>query len=414
MNSAHAHGIQFKAHVKRLLKEFPFFNGLNTVVQDDLAGIVTHESRQMGDILWRQGDPPDDGCYVILSGEVQVWKANHVAEKAPGYESGSVPIQRHANVILNLLEDIQESPQGDTDDKTRRNRDDKRRAKKKPQDLGWDVSPEVHVKTLGVGVLFGEVALLEEKDRYGTFKCKSDCEFVHIKKYDFERLLKHSMNQIRSKQLSGPMRAFLREFDFFQKLEDHVKVRVPEIMQYQRFREGALVFKEGDVPNSVYIILSGSVNILKDGVNTTDDNQALQAKGWEQQGFAKRLKAAAMLSRLHEREDYTHQSNWVSREETADLNSLGGTVAKLGPSAIFGELALVENVPRSASVVCESDCEFLTVDADDFNLMLKDAVAETHTAIPELVEPLLKLVPFFFSLPASSAGERLLLHALLC
>jgi CRP-like cAMP-binding protein len=396
MNKA-ARNVQFKAHVKRLLREFGFIKNLNTVVQEELAGIVLHESRKAGEVLWKAGDPPDDGCYVILTGEVQIWKSEEKAQddlkKGIEHDMGSQALQRHAYVILNLLEDEKEDE--DEAHKEAARRHQRRAGKKKPQDLGWDTSPELHVRTLGVGVMFGEVALLEDKPRFGTFKCKTDCEFLRIKKNDFERLLKTSMNQIRSKQLSGPMRAFLREFDFFKKLDGRVKIRVPDIMQYQRYRAGALIFREGDPPSHCYIVLNGVVTIHKEDVDTTSDNASNKARNWSEQPFGMQIKAAAMLHRLHEREDYTHAYNWVDSAEKADVNSIGGVLAKLGAASIFGELALMDDTCRTASVVCETECEFLSVEKEDFNKLIKWAIADTHTAVPELVQPLLNEVPFF-------------------
>jgi len=52
--------------------------------------------------------------------------------------------------------------------------------------------------------------------------------------------------------------------------------------------------------------------------------------------------------------------------------SIGGyTVERLGPGGVFGELALVEQAPRIASVTAESDCSLLPVNRTAFQLLVK-------------------------------------------
>ena len=46
-------------------------------------------------------------------------------------------------------------------------------------------------------------------------------------------------------------------------------------------------------------------------------------------------------------------------------------VERLGPGGVFGELALIEQTPRLASVVAETDCELLPISRQAFLLMVK-------------------------------------------
>jgi CRP-like cAMP-binding protein len=47
--------------------------------------------------------------------------------------------------------------------------------------------------------------------------------------------------------------------------------------------------------------------------------------------------------------------------------SIGGvTVNRLGPGDGFGELALVHDIPRTATVTATLDCQFLTIDRRSF------------------------------------------------
>ena len=52
--------------------------------------------------------------------------------------------------------------------------------------------------------------------------------------------------------------------------------------------------------------------------------------------------------------------------------SVGGSaVERLGPGGAFGELALIEQSPRLASVIAETDCELLPINRTAFLLMVK-------------------------------------------
>lgn len=47
-------------------------------------------------------------------------------------------------------------------------------------------------------------------------------------------------------------------------------------------------------------------------------------------------------------------------------------LAVLGPGDFFGEMGLLDDAPRAASVVTIESCEFLTIAKDAFNALLKD------------------------------------------
>ncbi len=47
------------------------------------------------------------------------------------------------------------------------------------------------------------------------------------------------------------------------------------------------------------------------------------------------------------------------------------TVEQAEPGAIFGEHALIENLPRSATVTAVTDCQFLPIDAKRFQFLVQ-------------------------------------------
>jgi CRP-like cAMP-binding protein len=52
----------------------------------------------------------------------------------------------------------------------------------------------------------------------------------------------------------------------------------------------------------------------------------------------------------------------------------GNQVATLGPGSIFGELALLHEQPRNASITCSEDCELVVIKKDDFDALLKQEI----------------------------------------
>ena len=58
-------------------------------------------------------------------------------------------------------------------------------------------------------------------------------------------------------------------------------------------------------------------------------------------------------------------------------SNLGKRVNLLHQGSAFGEYALITNAPRAASIACHSECDLLTLDAEDFQACLKVAMQKT-------------------------------------
>jgi CRP/FNR family transcriptional regulator, cyclic AMP receptor protein len=63
-------------------------------------------------------------------------------------------------------------------------------------------------------------------------------------------------------------------------------------------------------------------------------------------------------------------------------------VADLGPGSYFGELSLLDNGPRSATVVAEGDTEVAVIGRREFMAVLDDVPAVTHKLLVNMASRL--------------------------
>mmetsp|Transcript_15123 Transcript_15123/g.34415 ORF Transcript_15123/g.34415 Transcript_15123/m.34415 type:complete len:724 (-) Transcript_15123:35-2206(-) len=64
----------------------------------------------------------------------------------------------------------------------------------------------------------------------------------------------------------------------------------------------------------------------------------------------------------------------------------GTKVATLPAGSIFGELALLHEQPRNATITCEEDCDLLTIQKEDFDALLKNTLMRAKTDKLELLQ----------------------------
>jgi CRP/FNR family cyclic AMP-dependent transcriptional regulator len=65
-----------------------------------------------------------------------------------------------------------------------------------------------------------------------------------------------------------------------------------------------------------------------------------------------------------------------------------GVVERLGPGGVFGELALIEQAPRMASVVAETDCQLLAINRAAFLMLVKTSPEFAESLLGSLAERL--------------------------
>jgi CRP-like cAMP-binding protein len=70
------------------------------------------------------------------------------------------------------------------------------------------------------------------------------------------------------------------------------------------------------------------------------------------------------------REGDVGEEMFVIRQGKVDIRVGANTVATLEPDEIFGEMALVDKQPRSASAFAATDCEVVPIDTKHFHYLV--------------------------------------------
>jgi CRP-like cAMP-binding protein len=176
-------------------------------------------------------------------------------------------------------------------------------------------------------------------------------------------------------------------------------------IKLQSFKTGEVIFHKGDVGNKVYIILTGTVAVFVPKSFEESEQEFSQQVGVlkklkESPGFKKssRLEALKKIKQDWPKTTYTNLKNSVKFDRYLalliiqkdlfphinrdDYLLLGigrihlyyrqgvfefKKICEMKENAIFGELALIRNAKRSATIVAKTDLTLLTLSKDDFS-----------------------------------------------
>lgn len=165
------------------------------------------------------------------------------------------------------------------------------------------------------------------------------------------QVLQEHPNRRKEQQLQL-LAAYLADIKFFAELATRVQTDAVKTcckyLTYEAWRKGEVVFRRGDPGTKFFILLSGCAGIY---VKPT----------------------AASSSDLADR--------------TTDLQE----VKEVHPGESFGELALITNASRAATVQCKSDCQFAVLEKKDYLRILGKL---EQVKLDEIVDFLLSL-PLF-------------------
>lgn len=176
----------------------------------------------------------------------------------------------------------------------------------------FSVNGQVVGDPAGAGSSFGELALMYNSPRAATVKATKDTALWALDRLTFRRILMDKTASIR--KLYGEV---LKEVPILSVLNSYELNKLADAMSSESFNPGAVVIREGDKGEQFYIIESGEAEITRDGE---------------------------------------------------------GKVQDLGKGGYFGEVALLNDLPRQATVTAKTKLRVVTLDKSGFQRLLGPVV----------------------------------------
>ncbi|KAF5894760.1 COP9 signalosome complex subunit 1 [Clarias magur] len=169
------------------------------------------------------------------------------------------------------------------------------------------------VTSIGEGGSFGELALIYGTPRAATVRAKTNVKLWGIDRDSYRRILMGST--LRKRKM---YEEFLSKVSILESLDKWERLTVADALETVQFEDGQKIVVQGQPGDEFFIILEGS---------------------------------AAVLQRRSENEEFVE-------------------VGRLGSSDYFGEIALLMNRPRAATVVARSPLKCVKLDRPRFERVL--------------------------------------------
>ncbi|NWV35367.1 KAP0 kinase, partial [Grantiella picta] len=167
--------------------------------------------------------------------------------------------------------------------------------------------------SVGEGGSFGELALIYGTPRAATVKAKTNVKLWGIDRDSYRRILMG--NTLRKRNM---YEKFLSKVSILESLDKWERLTVADALEPVQFEDGQKIVVQGEPGDEFFIILEGT---------------------------------AAVLQRRSENEEFVE-------------------VGRLGPSDYFGEIALLMNRPRAATVVARGPLKCVKLDRPRFERVL--------------------------------------------
>lgn len=169
------------------------------------------------------------------------------------------------------------------------------------------------VKECKVGDTFGELALLYNCPRAASVRAPCRCVVVQLDRETFNHIVRSSAMNRRTRYED-----FLKRVPILGSMEAYELYSMCDALQTVTFKKGETIVKQGDVGDQFFIVEEGECQVDKVYAPDTPPQEVMQCKSG----------------------DY------------------------------FGELALLNNEPRAATVVASTDCKLLTLSRKTFKMLL--------------------------------------------
>lgn len=171
---------------------------------------------------------------------------------------------------------------------------------------------DVRVNTSGPGSSFGELALMYNNPRAATVVATTDCILWALDRLTFRKILLGSA--FKKRVLYDDL---LKSVPVLQKLNTYERSKLADALETQYFGPNEIIIREGDKGENFYLIEYGEVQVIKEGK---------------------------------------------------------GVLATLGKGDYFGELALLKDVPRQATIKTTKKTKVATLGKSGFQRLLGPVV----------------------------------------
>ena len=173
--------------------------------------------------------------------------------------------------------------------------------------------PPTYLKTYYPGESFGELALLYNAPRAASIKAKTDVILWALDRGTFNNIVKEAAIKKRNKYEET-----LKKIPILSTVDNYELSQICDAIKSEKCSEGDYIIKQGEKGDKFYIL---------------DEGEAFAAKVFKEGEEAKKVK------------------EYVSGD-------------------YFGELALLSNEPRAASIIAKTDCKLLSLDRLAFKRLL--------------------------------------------
>jgi len=195
------------------------------------------------------------------------------------------------------------------------------------------------------------------------------------------------MGKFQLKQMSTTrVASILKGFNFFQNYEAKVIAKLAQLVTQATHPEGTVIFRQGDPPGNCYALVSGQVGVF---VNMPSGGDA------DDEEVAPGSPAAREEARKSRRASFVGSQATMTRRTSATITAemaailqaskptvegfstyypdldLGTKVATLQAGSLVGELALLHDQKRSASLKCLQDTKMIIIHRREFENVLR-------------------------------------------
>ncbi|CEM31310.1 unnamed protein product [Vitrella brassicaformis CCMP3155] len=235
------------------------------------------------------------------------------------------------------------------------------------------------------GESFGEWGLVQEEKRQVSVKALSRCRVMILKRQEFQRILAFVAGTVegvaqtqaiailktkpaieRTSADLASLDELINQNDMFKGLSYKVRLDICRALEHRALNAKEILFHQGDVADSFFIILDGTVGVYVDTGLEKKDPMQVGIPTPARRGSRRRSTGIS---------DRRKTDGSVAVEVLLEGKMC---VAHMEKGAAVGEWALLgQDKRRSATIVCHTDCEFASLGKSAYNRILKQHREET-------------------------------------